>query len=436
MVKDVHRNNKIRKTRTVSSRKKTVRSTHAAARTSRPVRMEQSVNRRPKTSYSKSKKRTNRNGILRSLFVSDRKAGDIDYSFLLLVVVLSVFGLVMLLSASTAAASNKFGNSYRFFLRQFGYVAAGMVLMFGISRIDYRKYKPYAKLFLIVCIVMLALVFIPGIGVDHNGSRRWINLIVMEFQPSEITKLAVAMFYAAMIEDKKYDLKHLDGILRIGMWIGVVALLMMLETHLSGTIVLCGIALCVMIAGGIKMVYVAMAGGAAAGLATIFLSFDSVRRTRIMTFAHPFTDRQSSGYQVIQSLYAIGSGGFFGKGLGQSMQKFYLPEPYNDFIFAIVGEELGLVGCAFIVFLFAALIIRGMRISMKAKDTFGSLLVVGIMAQVAIQTILNIAVVTSTIPNTGVPLPFFSYGGTAFMILLMEMGVVLSVSRYSGENNN
>lgn len=390
--------------------------------------------KRTKVSYSKTKKR--RNGIFGTWFASDRKGGDMDYSFLLLVVILSVFGLVMLLSASTAAASSKFGNSYRFFLRQFGYAAVGTVLMLIISKIDYRKYKPYARLFMIVCIFMLALVFIPGIGVDHNGSRRWINLIVMEFQPSEITKLAVAMFYAAMIEDKRYDLTRLDGIVRIGMWIGLVAILMMLETHLSGTIVLCGIALCIMIAGGIRMVYVFLAGGAAAGLAAVFLIFDSVRRARVLTFINPFTDRQASGYQIIQSLYAIGSGGIFGKGLGQSMQKFYLPEPYNDFIFAIVGEELGLFGCSFIIFLFAALIIRGIRISMKAKDAFGSLLVVGIMAQVAIQTVLNIAVVTSSIPNTGVPLPFFSYGGTAFMILLMEMGVVLSVSRYSDGNNN
>lgn len=423
MVKAVHRNEKVRKTGRKIRKKPTGKAPSKAVR---------SVQAKP---VKKRIKKNAHTGIIAGLFATDRKRGYMDYSFLLLVGVLSAFGLIMLLSASTAAANVKFGNSYRFFLRQFGYVAVGTVLMLIISRIDYRKYKPYAKLFMIICIIMLALVFVPGIGVDHNGSRRWINLVVMEFQPSEITKLAVAMFFAAMIEDKKYDIATLDGMIRLGMWIGVVAILMMLETHLSGTIVLCGIALCIMIVGGmIKLRYVFMGGGAAAVLAVLFLSFDSVRRARVMTFMHPFTDRQGNGYQVIQSLYALGSGGIFGKGLGQSMQKFYLPEPYNDFIFAIVGEEIGLVGCTFIILLFAGLILRGIKIALEAPDTFGSLMVVGIMAQVAIQTILNIAVVTSSIPNTGVPLPFFSYGGTAFMILLMEMGVVLSVSRFSVKN--
>lgn len=422
MVKAVHRNEKVRKTGRKIRKKPTGKA---------PLKAVRSVQAKP---VKKRIKKNAHTGIIAGLFATDRKRGYMDYSFLLLVGVLSAFGLIMLLSASTAAANVKFGNSYRFFLRQFGYVAVGTVLMLIISQIDYRKYKPYAKLFMIICIIMLALVFVPGIGVDHNGSRRWINLVVMEFQPSEITKLAVAMFFAAMIEDKKYDIATLDGMIRLGMWIGVVAILMMLETHLSGTIVLCGIALCIMIVGGIKLRYVFMGGGAAAVLAVLFLSFDSVRRARVMTFMHPFTDRQGNGYQVIQSLYALGSGGIFGKGLGQSMQKFYLPEPYNDFIFAIVGEEIGLVGCTFIILLFAGLILRGIKIALEAPDTFGSLMVVGIMAQVAIQTILNIAVVTSSIPNTGVPLPFFSYGGTAFMILLMEMGVVLSVSRFSVKN--
>lgn len=430
MVKAVHRSEKVHKTRPKGKRKSV-----PAVRSSVKASVKHTAPKTPvRTKKSYGKKAKHSGGLFGALFASDRKPGDMDYTFLLLVGVLSAFGLVMLLSASTAAASTKFGNSYRFFLRQFGYVAVGTVLMLVISRIDYRKYKPYTKLFMLICIVMLALVFVPVIGVDHNGSRRWINLVVMEFQPSEITKLAVAMFYAAMIEDKKYDITRLDGMIRMGMWIGIVAILMMLETHLSGTIVLCGIALCIMIAGGARLGYIFAGGGGAAALAALYLSFDAVRRRRVMIFLHPFTDRQASGFQVIQSLYAIGSGGIFGKGLGQSMQKFYLPEPYNDFIFAIVGEELGLIGCAFIILLFAGLVIRGIRISLEAPDTFGSLLVVGIMAQVAIQTILNIAVVTSTIPNTGVPLPFFSYGGTAFMILLMEMGVVLSVSRFSSKN--
>ncbi len=345
------------------------------------------------------------------------------------------FGLIMLLSASTPTADVKFGKSYYFFIRQFAYVAVGMVMMLVLSHIDYRKYKPYARIFMIICMVLLAAVFLPGIGVSHNGSRRWINLGVTEIQPSEFTKLAVSMFFAAMIEDRKYDIQKFSGLLKYAAWIGVVALLMMFETHLSGTIVLCGIAVCIMLVGGASFKLICGGGAGAFAAVLLFLQFDPVRMARVTSFLHPFADKQGTGYQTLQSLYAIGSGGIFGKGLGESVQKFsYLPEPYNDFIFAVVCEELGLVGAAFIICLFIGLIIRGIKISMEAPDVFGSLMVVGIMAQVAIQTILNIAVATSSMPNTGVSLPFFSYGGTAVMILLAEMGIVLSVSRYSSKN--
>lgn len=376
-----------------------------------------------------------RTGFINNIFASERKAGEMDYTFLLLVGVLTAFGLIMLLSASTPTADVKFGRSYHFFIRQFAYVAVGVALMIGLSHIDYRKYKRFAPLFMIVCIVMLGLVFFPGVGVSHNGSRRWINLIVMEFQPSEITKLAVSMFFAALIEDRRYDINKPNGLVKYGAWIGVVAILMMLETHLSGTIVLCGIAVCIMLVGGASVKLICGGGAAAFAALLLFLQFDEVRMARVTSFLHPFEDKLGTGYQTLQSLYAIGSGGIFGKGLGQSVQKFsYLPEPYNDFIFAVVCEELGLIGAAFIIALFMGLIIRGLKISMETADTFGSLMVVGIMAQVGIQTILNIAVATSSMPNTGVSLPFFSYGGTAIMILLAEMGIVLSVSRYSSKN--
>ncbi len=375
-------------------------------------------------------------GFLKNLFASDRTAGDMDYTFLLLVGVLVAFGLIMLLSASTPTADIKFGKSYYFFIRQFGYVAVGVVLMLVLSKIDYRKFKPFAKLFMIVCIVLLGCVFLPGIGVSHNGSHRWINLGITEIQPSEFTKLAVAMFYAALIEDRIYNLADLKDLVKSCVWIGIVAALMMCETHLSGTIVLCGIAGCVLLIGGAKIDWkiLVFGGGSLVGLVWAYLSQNPERMARITSFRDPFADRLGDGYQVIQSIYAIGSGGFFGKGLGQSVQKFYIPEPYNDFIFAIVCEELGLIGAAFIIMLFAALILRGIKIAMEAPDTFGSLLVSGVMAQVAIQTVLNIAVATSSVPNTGVSLPFFSYGGTAIMILLAEMGIVMSVARYSSKN--
>ena len=379
------------------------------------------------------KKRTD--GFFASFF-GYAKTGEADYTFMLLVGILVTFGLVMLLSASTPTADVKFGKSYYFFIRQLAYVAAGIVLMLVLSRIDYRKLKPLAKPAMLICIFLLAIIFIPHVGASHNGSRRWLNLGFTEIQPSEFTKLAIAMLFASLIEDKKYSLENFSGMIPFFVWIGITALLMMLETHLSGTIVICGIAICIMIVGGANFTSMAIGGAGVGAVGLILLNqFDSVRMARVTSFLHPFADKQAKGYQIVQSLYAIGSGGLFGKGLGQSVQKFsYLPEPYNDFIFAIVCEELGLVGSAFIIILFAGLIIRGIKISTEAPDTFGSLLVVGIMAQVAIQTILNIAVATSSIPNTGVSLPFFSYGGTALMILLAEMGIVLSVSRASVKN--
>lgn len=434
MVKAVHPDKSVQKKKNTAARRTNAKSVRKTA-----VPGQRTVKRSGAGSVYKTKKRTikrkKNGGLFSAVFSSDNKAGDMDYTFLLLVGVLVAFGLIMLLSASTPTADVKFGKSYYFFIRQFAYVAVGMVMMIVLARIDYRKYKPFARIFMIICIFLLAFVFLPGIGVSHNGSRRWINLGVTEIQPSEFTKLAVSMFFAALIEDRKYQIEKLDGLIKYGIWIGIIAVLMMLETHLSGTIVLCGIAVCIMLVGGASFKIICGGGAGLAALAVLYLQFDAVRMARVTSFLHPFEDKQGAGYQTLQSLYAIGSGGIFGKGLGQSVQKFsYLPEPYNDFIFAVVCEELGLIGAAFIILLFIGLIFRGFKISAEAPDTFGSLMVVGIMAQVAIQTILNIAVATSSIPNTGVSLPFFSYGGTAIMILLAEMGIVLSVSRYSTKN--
>lgn len=360
------------------------------------------------------------------------RAGQIDYTFLTILIIIVCAGLVMLLSASAPAANRKFGNSYHFFIRQFIFACAGFAAMIVISRIDYRKYKKHTGKLMLLCIVLLIMVFLPVIGVEHNGSKRWINLIVTEFQPSELMKVAIAMFFAAQIESKRHDLRTLSGILFYFFWIGITAGLLMLETHLSGTIIICGIAVVIMIVGGMSMKLVA--GGAAIVIPAgfLFVMTDKVRKARMLSFLNPFADAKVTGYQVVQGLYAIGSGGLFGLGLGQSVQKYtYLPEPYNDFIFAIICEELGFVGAVFIITLFALLIFRGIRIALNAPDMFGMLTVVGIMAQIAIQTIFNIAVVTSSIPNTGVTLPFFSYGGTALMVLLAEMGIILNVSRYS-----
>ena len=364
-----------------------------------------------------------------------RHRGNIDYTFLTTIIIIVFAGLIMLLSASAPAANRKFGNSYHFFVRQLIYAVMGFVAMLVISNIDYRKYKKYTGKLMIACVIMLILVFFPGIGVSHNGSRRWINLIFMEFQPSELMKVAIAMFFAAHIESKRYRLTDLYGIGFYGFWIALVAALLMLETHLSGTIIIVGIAFVVMMVGGLNMKYVGIGAAVVIPAGGLYLMTNKVRMARVMNFRNPFADTQMTGYQVVQGLYAIGSGGLFGLGLGKSVQKYtYLPEPYNDFIFAIICEELGFVGAVLVIALFTFLIFRGIKIAINAPDTFSMLTVVGIMAQIGIQTILNIAVVTSTIPNTGVTLPFFSYGGTALLVLLAEMGIVLNISRYSRSN--
>ena len=239
--------------------------------------------------------------------------------------------------------------------------------------------------------------------------------------------------FAAWIEDNQFPIKTLRGSVPYYIIIGLVAGLMFLEPHLSGTIVIAGIGMVIMIVSGTPLkplgIGIPVAGTLVFG--AIYL-FDAGRLARFMRFLDPFSDLQHTGYQISQALYAIGSGGLFGKGLGRSVQKYsYLPEPYNDFIFAVVCEELGLLGATLIILLFAALIYKGMKIAFSAPDKFGTLLCVGIISQIAIQTIFNIAVATSSVPNTGVSLPFFSYGGTALMILLCEMGIVLNISKYA-----
>ncbi len=431
MVRDFNSGNSTQKRNTASGKRATGQSVRKVTSVP-PVKKASSTAHR--TTKKPIKKR--KNGFLANLLYSDRTPGEMDYTFLLLVGVLVAFGLIMLLSASTPTANVKFGRSYHFFIRQFLFVVLGAGAMFALAHIDYRNLKPYARIFMIICIGLLVLVFLPGIGVSHNGSRRWINLGFMELQPSEIMKVSIAMFFAALIEDKKYDIRTNKGLGQYLVWIGVVAALLLAETHLSGTIVICGIALCVLLVGGANAGLI-VGGGALGGAALIGLvaAVNPTRMARLTSFLNPFTDMQGTGYQTAQAVYAIGSGGIFGKGLGESVQKFsYLPEPYNDFIFAVICEELGLIGAIVIIGMFIGLIIRGIKIAMEAQDVFGSLIVCGIMAQVAIQTILNIGVATASIPNTGVSLPFFSYGGTAIMILLAEMGIVLSVSRYSSEN--
>ena len=363
--------------------------------------------------------------------------GPIDLPFCLLVLLLTAIGLVLLLSASFPSAYYETDGQdpMHYFVRQGVFAAMGIAAMFLIGRINYQRFRGAAKLMLYLAIILLVLVIIPGnpIAVTRNNATRWIGVgELFTFQPSEIAKMAVVLYFSDSISRKKDKMRTTRyGIAPYLLIMGVIAVLMMLEPHLSGTVLILGTGAVLMLVGGINWAWVIAAVGGAGGVLFLMMSgIIQYGQSRIAMWQNPFIDPRGAGYQLSQSLIAIGSGGLLGVGLGKSRQKFlYLPEEHNDFIFAIICEELGLIGATIIMLLFAALILRGYWIALHARDRFGSLLVVGVTTLIAMQTFLNIGVVTGLLPTTGISLPFFSYGGTALSMQLAEMGIVLSVSR-------
>ncbi len=363
---------------------------------------------------------------------------QIDFTLCVTVLLLLALGIIMVLSASAPSSLAESGSSYTYVSKQITLAAVGLVLMIFISKIDYRFYKKYYWYIYIVSCLILLLVRIPGLGRTVNGATRWINLGFTQLQPSEITKIGMIIFYAGYLSEHKKDLASFwKGIVKPLIWlIPPIGILFVVQNHLSVSMVIGLVTLVMLIMAGCRMIYFYIAGGVVAvgGIGAILYmqatNTGGFRMQRILSFLDPWADAQGSGWQVIQSLYAIGSGGLFGVGLGESKQKYlYIPEPHNDFIFSILAEELGFVGCTVVIILFAIFIWRGIIIAMRAPDMFGSLLATGITALVAVQVIINIAVVTSSMPATGMPLPFFSYGGTALLILLCCVGVLLNISR-------
>lgn len=361
--------------------------------------------------------------------------GPIDLPFFVLVMLLLGIGLVMLLSASFPSAYDETdgANPLYYFSRQAVFAVMGVAAMIFIGKINYQRFRAVGKPLLYLSIILLILVLIPGVGITRNNATRWLGVpgTSLQFQPSEIAKVAVVIYFADSISKKKDKMRSFRyGILPYALILVVLGGLVLLEHHLSGALLIFGVGAAMMLVGGINWAWVGGAVGAAAGLMYLVLFVVGYNQSRITYWLDPWADAQGSGYQLAQSLISIGSGGLLGVGLGKSRQKFmYLPEEHNDFIFAIVCEELGLIGAAIIMALFAALILRGFWIALHARDRFGSLLVVGIITLMGVQTFLNIGVVTGLLPTTGISLPFFSYGGTALSIQLAEMGVVLSVSR-------
>lgn len=358
--------------------------------------------------------------------------GKLDITFLSFVLVILTIGLVMLFSASYAYSYEYYGNSYKFISKQLLFAVIGVAVMFGISKINYHYIRKFSWIIFAISIGLLVFLLIVPPMVSGMDVKRWFVVGPINFQPSEIAKFAIILLFPSLISANHEMMKNTKFILFLIAVLGVTCGLVILEPHLSATLLIFLIGIVLMVVGGLpkKWILGGALGGVGLGAIAIFSGLISYGSDRIKYWRDPWLDPSGKGYQTIQSLLAIGSGGILGRGIGQSRQKYlWVPEPHNDFIFAIVCEELGLVGALVIIVLFALLMWRGFTIAMRAPDKFGSLLAVGLTFQVGLQAMLNIFVVTNTMPNTGISLPFFSYGGSSLVILLAEMGIILSVSR-------
>ncbi|SFJ07919.1 putative lipid II flippase FtsW [Thermoflavimicrobium dichotomicum] len=353
-----------------------------------------------------------------------------DYWLILVTFLLLGFGLVMVFSASYYKGLLDYHDSYYFIKKQLAFGLVGLVLFFIISNIHYSIYKKWVGFLLILSILLLILVLI--LGDETNGAKRWLEFQSVSFQPSEFVKLTM-IIYTASIMVKKQPVIHQfkRAIAPPLVVIGIICSLLVLEPHFSATVIILFTSLVIIFCAGarLKHLFLLFLSGVPVLLVTLYMS--DYRVKRLVTVFNPFSDPQGSGYQTIYSLYAIGPGGITGAGLGNSIQKMaYLPEAHNDFIFSIVAEELGFIGGASLICLFIIFIIRGIRISLQAPDQFGTLLGIGIVTLLGVETIFNLGVVTALLPVTGISLPFISYGGTSLVLKLMAMGILLNISRY------
>ena len=361
------------------------------------------------------------------------KSKPFDFILFIVVLILLGMGITMVLSASSPMSLSTTSSSYTYVSKQAIAAVLGIIVMLIISKIDYKILSRFYKIIWIISIIGLAAVMIPGIGVTVKGATRWIKFPVFgTIQPSEITKLGLIIFFAAYLTIHRNELKNLwKGFFKPILFFLAPAIFIILvkQSHLSASVLIILTISVMMIMAGCKVSHFAIFGGAGITIGSIglyilakYFDIGAYRLKRITAFLDPWADPLDAGWQIIQGLYAIGSGGLFGVGLGNSRQKYlYISEPHNDYIFAVLAEELGFIGCIVVILLFAIFIWRGIIISMKAPDMFGSLLACGITALIGFQAIINIAVVTSSMPVTGIALPFFSYGGTSLIILLASV---------------
>lgn len=358
-----------------------------------------------------------------------------DFIIFVAVTVLLGIGVVMVYSASAVKSLATYGDSQYFLKRQLLWALLGLFAMTVTMNIDYWHLRKLSKIGLIGSLVLLVLVIIPGVGHEVNGAVRWLLIGPFQLQPSELMKMALVLYLADALANSKDRVKSFfRGLVPYLALIAVVFALIMKEPDLGTALVTAGTAVVVLFISGARLGHLLGLAGASLPVLLYLIFSEDYRRRRILSFLNPWADRLNTGYHIIQSLYAIGSGGIFGLGLGKSRQKFfYLPEQHTDFIFAILGEELGFIGCVIVLGLFFLFIWRGYRIAINAPDTFSSLLAAGLTTLIAIQALMNIAVVTASIPITGVPLPFISYGGSSLTFSLVGIGVLLNISKYTAD---
>ncbi len=369
--------------------------------------------------------------------------GSIDYVFLIIVLILLAFGTVMVFSASYAYSNTKYDDSYYIIFRHLMFAIVGLIAMTIVANLPFGLYKRLSVIAFIFCAILMITVFIPGLGVVRGGARRWINIGFTDLQPSEFMKLGLVMMlawyfdrYYERITDKTNKIRaSFFGVATPLAITAIACVLVLIQRHLSGTIIMFLIGIIVIFASGTGLKILIWLGSAGTLGLALFSIFTDYTKRRIEIWLNPEKDPLDAGYQTLQGLYAIGSGGLFGEGLGESYQKHnFVSQPQNDFIFTIICEELGFIGALAVILLFILFVWRGFLIAMRAPTIYTSLLVMGIIGKVAVQSVLNIAVVTNTIPNTGISLPFFSYGGSSLIVLLIEMGIVLSVSTLSAHD--
>ena len=350
-----------------------------------------------------------------------------------LVLALVSIGVVMVYSASAIIAADRFGDPFFFLKKQLFWALLGVGCLWVAMAFDYRRLERFVVPLLVLSLVLLVLVLVPPFGQAINGTRRWFRVGPLSFQPVELAKFSLVLYLASFLTRRQELVQSFGkGLLPLLLMAGTMAALTIVQPDLGNSLTLLVLTLGLAYLAGARPLHMAAVAAAALPVVAVLIAMKPYRWRRMVAFVNPWDDPQGSGFQIIQSFLALGSGGWFGRGLGESKQKlFYLPEPYTDFIFAILGEELGLVGAAVVVTLFALVIWRGLRVGLRAPDAFGSYLALGITLMLATQTVVNLGVVMGALPTKGLPLPFVSFGGSALCMTMFSAGVLLNISQHT-----